>query len=51
MQTLVIKRENGNIAKSLPGQDHVSGLLFLVDSADDLPDAFAAEPFQPCSST
>lgn len=51
MQTLVIKRENGNIAKSLPGQDHVSGLLFLVDSADDIPDEFAAEPFQPCSST
>ena len=50
MQTLVINRQDGNIAKTLPGQDHVSGLLFLVDSEDNIPDGFADEHFQPCSS-
>ncbi|MBE6339801.1 MAG: DUF2586 family protein [Bacteroidales bacterium] len=51
MQTLVINRENGNIAKSLAGQDHISGLLFLVSEASDIPDEFESNPFQPCSST
>ena len=50
MQTLIINRENGNIAKSLPGQDHISGLLFLVSKRDDIPDEFATEAFKPCSS-
>ena len=37
MQTLVINRQNGNIAKALAGQDHISGLLFVVASAQDVP--------------
>ena len=51
MQTLVINRQNGNIAKALAGQDHISGLLFVVASAQDVPEAFASERFRPCSST
>lgn len=51
MQKLTINREDGHIAKSLPGQDHISGLLFLVDSDSDIPEEFATEPFQPCSDT
>ena len=51
MQTLVINRENGNIAKALAGQDHISGLLFLVAAKADIPEEFDDEPFQPCSST
>ncbi len=51
MQTLVIKRENGNISKTLDGQDHTSGLLFLVASAKDIPEEFASSPFVACSSS
>ena len=50
MQTLTIKRENGNIAKSLPGQDHISGLLFLVADAESIPAEFETTRFRPCSS-
>ena len=50
MQTLLIKRENGNIAKSLPGQDHISGLLFLVADAESIPAEFETTRFRPCSS-
>lgn len=49
MQKLTINRQNGNIPKSLAGQDHVSGLLFYVDAAQ-IPTAFADEPVQAVST-
>ena len=51
MQTLVINRQNGNISKTPAGRDHVSGLLFLVSTADAIPDEFADDHFAACSST
>lgn len=33
MQSIKFIRENGNIPKSLPGKDHVSGMLFYVSQA------------------
>lgn len=42
MNSLEIKRQNGNVPKSLPGQDHVSGIIFYVESAS-IPTAFATE--------
>ena len=50
MQTLVINRQDGNITKSLSGKDHISGLLFLKDNLEDLPEALATTPYAPCSS-
>ena len=49
MNSLTITRQNGNVPKSLPGQDHVSGMLFYVNSAD-IPEAFQAEPVQAVST-
>lgn len=34
MNKLTITRENGNIGRTAPGEDHVSGLLFILPSAD-----------------
>lgn len=51
MQTLTIKRENGNVTKALTGQDHVSGILVLVSADTDIPDAFKESPYVACSST
>lgn len=51
MQTLIINRQNGNISKTPAGRDHVSGLLFLVSTADAIPDEFADDHFAACSST
>ncbi len=39
MNRLQIIRENGNVPKSLPGEDHVSGLLFYLPN---LPTGFTA---------
>jgi hypothetical protein len=50
MQNLIINRSNGNILKALDGQDHISGLLFLVPAKDDIPTAFADESYKACSS-
>lgn len=50
MQTLTIRRESGNIAKAPEGRDHVSGLLFLTPSEDDIPEEFRQGRFAPCSS-
>lgn len=50
MQTLTIKRENGNVTKALTGQDHVSGILVLVKTADEIPEAFKDAPYVACSS-
>lgn len=48
MQTITFKRENGNIPRTLPGQDHVSGFLAYVSA---LPAGFSAtNRVQPCSS-
>lgn len=48
MQNIVFKRENGNIPRTLPGQDHVSGLVAYVTT---LPGGFTATSrVQPCSS-
>ncbi len=49
MNSLEIKRQNGNVPKSLPGQDHVSGMIFYVTSAD-IPTGFATEPVQAVST-
>lgn len=49
MNSLEIKRQNGNVPKSLPGQDHVSGMIFYVTSAD-IPDGFATEAVQAVST-
>ena len=38
------------MAKQLPGSDHISGLLFVVQSEDGIPEAFATKRYQPCSS-
>lgn len=51
MQTLIIKREQGGLAKQLPGGDHISGLLYVVESDADIPAAFTDRRYQPCSST
>lgn len=49
MNSLEIKRLNGNVPKSLPGQDHVSGMIFYVNEAD-IPEDFKAEAVQPVST-
>lgn len=42
-----ITRTNGNVPKTLPGQDHISGLVAYVDT---LPTAFVGNPVHACSS-
>ena len=49
MNSLEIKRQNGNVPKSLPGQDHVSGMIFYVNEAD-IPEDFKAEAVQAVST-
>jgi hypothetical protein len=49
MNSLEIKRQNGNVPKSLSGQDHVSGMIFYVTSAD-IPDGFTTEAVQAVST-
>lgn len=48
MNSLEIKRQNGNVPKSLPGQDHVSGMIFYVNEAD-IPDGFKTQSVQAVS--
>ena len=50
MQTLTINRTDGNLLASLEGQDHISGLLFLVAASGDVPSAFSTNSFAACSS-
>ena len=50
MNNLTIERQNGNILKSLAGQDHVSGMLFYVKADGDIPTGFATSAIQPCST-
>ncbi len=41
MQKLTIERTNGNIPGSLPGEDHISGLVFYSELTDaNLPEGF-----------
>ena len=47
--SLKILRENGNVPKSLPGEDHITGLVFYM-AADDIPDAFKTERVQALST-
>lgn len=49
MNSLEIKRQNGNVPKSLPGQDHVSGMISYVNEAD-IPEDFKAEAVQAVST-
>ncbi len=49
MNKIQITRENGNIPKTLAGQDHVSGLLLYVPSAS-VPTAFATSHIQAVST-
>ncbi len=43
MQKLTIERTNGNISGSLPGEDHISGLVFYGSLTDaELPSGFSA---------
>lgn len=47
--SLKILRENGNVPKSLPGEDHITGLVFYMAAAD-IPDAFKIERVQALST-
>ena len=47
--SLKILRENGNVPKSLPGEDHITGLVFYMAAAD-IPDAFRTERVQALST-
>ena len=49
MNNLKIERQNGNVPKTLPGQDHVSGMLFYVAEAD-IPTGFATDHVQAVST-
>lgn len=49
MNSLDIKRQNGNVPKTLAGQDHVSGMIFYVNEAD-IPDGFKPEAVQAVST-
>lgn len=46
---LEIKRQNGNVPKSLPGEDHITGLVVYLP-ADDVPASFKAERVQALST-
>lgn len=50
MNSITVKRENGNVPKSLPGEDHVSGIIFYVDAATDVPEGFKTEPINAVST-
>lgn len=47
--SLSINRQNGNVPKSLPGEDHITGLVIYMASAD-IPASFKAERVQPLST-
>lgn len=49
MNSLKIERQNGNIPKSLAGEDHISGLIAYIP-AGDMPQAFATEHIQAVST-
>ncbi len=47
--SLKVIRENGNVAKSLPGEDHITGLVFYM-GASEIPDGFKTERVQALST-
>lgn len=47
--SLSINRQNGNVPKSLPGEDHITGLVIYMASAD-IPASFKTERVQPLST-
>ena len=47
--SLNIQRQNGNVPKSLPGEDHITGLVFYM-AAGDIPASFKAERVQALST-
>lgn len=47
--SLSIIRQNGNVPKSLPGEDHITGLVIYMAAAD-IPESFKAERVQPLST-
>lgn len=46
--SLSINRQNGNVPKSLPGEDHITGLVIYM-AAGDIPASFKTERVQPLS--
>lgn len=47
--SLSINRQNGNVPKSLPGEDHITGLVIYM-AADDIPAGFKTERVQALST-
>lgn len=47
--SLNIDRQNGNVPKSLPGEDHITGLVIYM-AAGDIPAGFKTERVQPLST-
>lgn len=49
MHKLEIQRQNGNVPKSLAGEDHISGFIAYINSAE-IPEEFKNEPVQAVST-
>lgn len=47
--SLTIKRENGNVPKTLAGEDHITGFIAYL-AASELPESFKTEHVQPLST-
>ena len=47
--SLTIKRENGNVPKTLAGEDHITGFIAYL-AASELPDSFKTEHVQTLST-
>lgn len=47
--SLTINRQNGNVPKSLPGEDHITGLIIYM-AAGDIPTGFKTERVQALST-
>ena len=47
--SLNIQRQNGNVPKALPGEDHITGFVIYLPAAD-IPEAFKSEHVQPLST-
>lgn len=47
--SLNIQRQNGNVPKALPGEDHITGFVAYLPT-DDIPAAFKTEHVQPLST-
>lgn len=47
--SLKIERQNGNVPKSLPGEDHITGMVVYMASAD-IPAGFKTNRVQPLST-